>query len=186
MLTVPRSIVAGDRQVWRHRDLRGTDPVTGSPVTLDPAIYSLTWTIAGETTVNVSAGNDGGEYVTIFDAPAVKGNYFYQAYVSRSGARLTLSSGPIEVVENLAVVATPFDGRSQLEKDLESIEAAIRVVVAGGVQSYSIQGRSLSKLSLGELIALRDKYKADLQSQRAAEAVRRGEGDPRRSFVRFR
>jgi hypothetical protein len=159
--------------------------VTGAAATIDPATYSLSWSIKGAATVTVTAGNDGGEFVTIFDAPD-KGNYYYQAYISRSGARITYQSGPIEVVENLAVVATPFDGRSQLEKDLESIESAIRVVVAGGVQSYSIQGRSLSKLSLGELIALRDKYKADLQSQRAAEAVRRGEGDPRRSFVRFR
>lgn len=192
MLTVPRSITIGDRLVWRHKNLRGKDPVTGDVVDFDPVNYELSWSfrangaIDGQPDLNATAANDNGEFLTIIDNTSVLGAgiYFYQAYITKNLFRTTLQAGSLEAVINFALT-TDFDGRTQLEKDLETIEAAIRVVVAGGVQSYSIQGRSLSKSSISELMGLRDSYRAELQRQKAAEAVMRGEANPRRAFVRF-
>lgn len=192
MLIVPKSITIGDRLIWRHRDLRGLDPETGNPVTFDPAIYQLSWSfravgsINGDSSLDVIATNDNGEFLTIVDSTNLlgAGTYYYQAYITKNLLRRTIQSGAVEAVINYA--ASPdFDGRNQLEKDLEIINQAIRAVVSGGVQSYSIQGRSLSKLSLSELMSLRDSYRAELQREQSAKAVLRGEANPRRAFVRF-
>jgi hypothetical protein len=188
MLIVPKTITAGDHVVWRNRNLCARDPVTGDLTTLDPSVHQLSFAIRGEDSLDVVATADGGDFLSIIEAASsgtlTAGLYFYQAYVTRDSQRGTLQSGQIEVLVNYAV-EIGLDGRSQLEKDIESIEAAIRVVIAGGVQSYSIQGRSLSRLSLGELLSLRDSYKAELQRQKAVEAINRGEPNPRRAFVRF-
>lgn len=192
MLTVPKSITIGDRLVWRHENLRGLDPETGELVDFDPAIHELSWSfranasIDGQTSLDATAVNDNGKFLTIIDNTGILGVgiYFYQAFITKNLFRTTLQSGSLEAVINFALT-TDFDGRTQLEKDLETIEQAIRVVVSGGVQSYSIQGRSLSKSSISELMALRDTYRSELQRQRAAAAISRGEANPRRAFVRF-
>jgi hypothetical protein len=50
---------------------------------------------------------------------------------------------------------------------LDNVNTAINgILTGGGVQSYSINGRSLTKYSLGELQTL----KKDLQAQLAAES----------------
>jgi len=91
MLIVSKSITIGDRLIWRHRDLRGLDPETGNFVTFDPAIYQLSWSfravgsINGDSSLDVIATNDNGEFLTIVDSTNLlgAGTYYYQAYITK-------------------------------------------------------------------------------------------------------
>jgi hypothetical protein len=77
--------------------------------------------------------NDNGEFLTIVDNTSLlgAGTYYYQVYITKNLLRRTIQSGAVEAVINYA--ASPdFDGRNQLEKDLEIINQAIRSVVSGG------------------------------------------------------
>lgn len=53
------------------------------------------------------------------------------------------------------------------------------------VLSYSIGGRSISKMSPEELIKWRSFYKTEYQRELEAEGIARGEDNPRRIGVRF-
>lgn len=79
-----------------------------------------------------------------------------------------------------------FDGRTITEQMLAAVDKAILDRVSGGaVQSYSIKGRNLAYMALGELQALRDALKMEVSREKAAESINSGLGDPRQMFVRF-
>lgn len=48
---------------------------------------------------------------------------------------------------------------------LDAVNAAIDALLSGGVSSYSIGSRSVTKLDLGELIATRDKLQNQLSRE---------------------
>jgi hypothetical protein len=78
------------------------------------------------------------------------------------------------------------DGRTQAEKDLDAVQAAIRTLIAGGaVQQYSIGNRQLSRYQLSQLIELESKLKAELKREQKAELMANGLGNPHNLFVRF-
>ena len=82
--------------------------------------------------------------------------------------------------------ALNYDGRTQVEKDLATIQTAIRNIISGGVvQEYKIGTRSAKKYELSELLALESRYKAELVREKQAETIANGLGNPRATFVRF-
>ena len=88
----------------------------------------------------------------------------------------------------LSYSGTPaaLDGRSQAQKDLDAVQAAIRTIVAGGVvRQYTIGNRSLSKYDLTDLLALETKLKADVNREQKAQLIANGLGNPFNLFVRF-
>ena len=75
---------------------------------------------------------------------------------------------------------------TQVEKDLATIQTAIRNIISGGVvQEYKIGTRSAKKYELSELLALESRYKAELVREKQAETIANGLGNPRATFVRF-
>ena len=73
-------------------------------------------------------------------------------------------SGQFEVLPSLVYsgTAAAFDGRSQIKKDLETVQTAIRTVASGGgVKEYKIGSRSAKKYDLAELFQLEAKLKAN-------------------------
>ncbi len=117
------------------------------------------------------------------------GDWYYQAVADKSGAeKQTIISGSFKVLKSLVFSGTAlnYDGRSQVEKDLETIQTAIRNIVSGGVvQEYKIGTRSAKKYELSELIMLESRYKAELVREKQAELIANGLGNPRATFVRF-
>ena len=76
--------------------------------------------------------------------------------------------------------------RSQLEKDLETIESAIRTLISGGaIKEYKIGNRNAKKYELAELLTLKSQYKVELVREKQAETMANGLGNPRATFVRF-
>ena len=190
-MTFPSKIRAGDLVQWR---IAATQDVFGNSISSPDwsVIYYLRTNTSSEgATVNSSAFNDGFQFsipattTTNFDA----GNWFYQAVANKSGQeKQTIFTGSFEVLASLAYIGTPaaFDGRSQVEKDLDTIQQAIRNITSGGVvQEYKIGTRTAKKYELSELIMLESRYKAELIREKQAELIANGLGNPRATFVRF-
>jgi len=190
-MTFPAEIRAGDLIQWR---LAATQDVFANSISSPDwsVIYYLrTNTGPIGATVNSSAFNDGFQFSIASNVSATfaKGDWYYQAVANKSGAeKQTIATGAFKVLPSLEFsgVANNFDGRSQVEKDLEIIQAAIRNIVSGGVvQEYKIGTRSAKKYELSELIMLESRYKAELVREKQAELIANGLGNPRATFVRF-
>lgn len=187
---IPNQIAQGEDLAWRDSNLKGTDPTTGRLIDFSPNTHSLSYSIRGATALDLTAVADGSDFLTTIDETQSQsltpGINFFQCYATSNGKRQIVGAGQITVVANLATVTTAYDGRSQTQKMLDAVNAAILAIAEGGaVQSYSIKGRSLSKMPISELLTLRDRLKVQLVREKAAESVAMGFGDPRRLYVRF-
>ncbi len=190
-MTFPSEIRAGDFIQWR---LPATQDKFGNSISSpDWSVIYYLRTNSGPlgATVNSSAFNDGFQFSIASNVSAtfVKGDWYYQAVANKSGAeKQTIATGAFKVLPSLEFSGTAnnFDGRSQVEKDLETIQAAIRNIISGGVvQEYKIGTRSAKKYELSELIMLESRYKAELIREKQAELIANGLGNPRATFVRF-
>ena len=191
-MTFPKKFFAGDFVQWR---LDPTTDVFGESISSPDwsvVYYLRTNTNAEGATVNSSAYGTGFAFsiastvTTNFDA----GNWFYQAVANKSGQETqTIFSGSFEVLASRAYTGTPaaLDGRTQLKKDLDAIDAAIRAIIEGGVvQEYKIGSRDVKKYELSELIMLRDKYKAMVVREQKAQMIANGLGNPHNLYIRNR
>ena len=189
-MNIPAQIRAGDTVTWRDdaaRDNLGN--------VIDSSSWTLTYylrtntanegaTVVGTAyssgwTFTISATTSGG-----FDA----GQWYWQALATAGSEKLTLGAGQLEVLAGLNYTGTPgaFDGRSQAEKDLDAVQAAMRAIISGGaVAEYSIGSRRLKKMEMADLIQLEAKLKAEVKREQAATMVANGLGSPHNLFVRF-
>ena len=190
-MTFPQKVIAGDFVQWR---IPASQDVFGNSISSPDwsVVYYLRTNTSSEgATVNSSAYNDGFQFsipaatTANFDA----GNWFYQAVANKSGQETqTIYRGSFEVFATQSYSGTPaaYDGRSQVEKDLDVIQAAIRTIISGGaIQEYKIGTRTAKKYELSELIMLEARYTAELVREKQAEMIANGLGNPRATFVRF-
>jgi len=190
-VTFPTTVRAGDYVQWR---IPASQDVFGNSISSPDwsvVYYLRTNTGPIGATINSSAYVDGFQFTIASNVTATftSGNWFYQAVANKSGAeKQTIYTGQFEVLESLEYSGTAFnyDGRSQVEKDLEVIQTAIRTIISGGaVQEYKIGTRSAKKYELSELIQLESRYKAELVREKQGEMIANGLGNPRATFVRF-
>ncbi len=189
-MAVPSTIRAGDTVSWIEPATTDTlgNAITSASWAL--ALYLRTNTASEGATVNGTARADGGWDVAIsaatsggFDA----GTWYWQRVVTSGANKFTTGSGSLSVLASLAYAGTPaaLDGRSQAEKDLEAVQAAIRAIIAKGAKQYTIGSRSFTAADLGQLMERESQLKAIVARERAAEKIAAGLGDPRNLFVRF-
>lgn len=189
-MNIPAQIRAGDTVKWR--DDAGRD-------NLGNAITSASWTLTyylrtntaneGATVVGVAYGQ--GWEVSIpaatsagFDA----GQWYWQAIATAGAETVTLGAGQLEVLAALNYAGAPgaFDGRTQAQKDLDAVQAAIRTMISGGaVQEYTIGNRRLKKMEMADLLTLESSLKASVKREQAAQLAANGLGNPHNLFVRF-
>jgi hypothetical protein len=193
-LNIPATITAGDSISWQDHATTSGDTAISSPTWA--LTYYLRMNTAGEgATVTGAADGAGGWDLTIAAATTAgfnAGSWYWQAQASSGGVIITLASGTLEVLPSMAYTSTPaaFDGRSEAEKELAEVQAAIRSIQTGGVSQYGIghrggSNRYATKLDLGELYRRESHLKGIIARERAAEKVAAGLGDPRNLFVRF-
>jgi hypothetical protein len=169
--------------------------VFGAPLT--SASHGLTYYLRTNTasegaTVVGTAYGSGWEF-TIAAATSVNfdaGQWFWQAIATATvgGAVTTLGAGQLTVDPALNYAGSPaaFDGRSQAEKDLDAVQAAMRAIISGGaVQEYTIGSRRLKKMEMADLITLESKLKGEVKREQAAALQAQGLGNPHNLFVRF-
>lgn len=189
-MPIPTTIRAGDTVVW---DDAATRDNLGNVV--DSGTYTLTYYLrtntASEGATVVAAANGTGWRTTISAATSATfdaGVWFFQAVATKTGQTLTLFTGQFTVEASLAYTGQPgaYDGRTQAQKDLDAVQAAMRAMIAGGaVQRYTIGNRELWKMSIADLITLESKLKADVAREKKAELIANGLGNPHSLFVRF-
>ena len=173
--TEPRELIAGDFWQWKRSDL-GTDYPNGSH-TLK---YSCRLEGTGTTEIEITASNSGSDYLASVAAATTAGYtsgvYHWQAYITRisDSERVTVDSGTFEVVANRDASAT--DPRTHAKTMVDKIESLLEGRAVADVSSYSIQGRSLTKLSIEELIKWRNYYKRELLQQEKKERRKNGKG----------
>ena len=190
-MTFPNEIRTGDYVQWR---IPASQDVFGNSISSPDwsvVYYLRTNTGPLGATINSSAFNDGFQFTIASNVTATftAGTWFYQAVANKSGAeKQTIYTGQFKVLESLEYSGTAvnYDGRSQVEKDLATIQAAIRNIISGGaIQEYKIGTRTAKKYELSELIMLEARYKAELVREKQAEMIDNGLGNPRATFVRF-
>jgi len=179
----PLEIVAGDFVQWKISDIVADYPTDE---------YTLTYTarISGqrdEFQITATAGADhylvsATSSVTAAYAP---GTYEWQQEIVRDSdsARHVLSRGQFKVIADLDIPGT--DLRTHAEVMVEKIESILAGKAASDVSSYSIAGRSLTKMSFTELLDARDYYRAEVLREKAAEDAKNGRKGVSTIQVRF-
>lgn len=182
--TEPAAFVAGDTVIWKRTDLHDDYPV---------ASYSLSYTArlegSGSTSFSATASEDSTGYtVTLAAATTANytaGVYHWQAYVTRASdsARVTVDKGTFEVLANRASATS--DPRSHAKIMLDKIESVLQGRADADVAAYTINGRSLTKLTIEELMTWRDRYRAEYRAEQRAERIANGDGVNSKIVVRF-
>lgn len=186
-MRIPDKLSSGDSITWKDdasRDNLGNAVTSGD--------WALAYYIRGAQalTVNsVASGNGWQTTITAAQSGALAaGLYYWQAVASKGDDRITLGSGQITVLANLAYTGSPtaYDGRSEAEQILDAINTEIKARLQGGATiEYSIGNRSLRKEPMSELLALQARYRTIVVRQRQAQSIANGLGNPRSLYVRF-
>lgn len=72
-----------------------------------------------------------------------------------------------------------LDDRTHAKKMLEAIEAVLENRATKDQEEYTIGTRSLKRTPIADLLALRDKYRAEVRAEQLAENARNGQGGNR-------
>lgn len=189
-MKIPSQIRAGDTIQWR--DDAGVDNLGNAISSSDYVLtYYLRTNTASEGATVVGSAYGTGWSFTIAAATSVNfdaGDWYWQAVATKTGSTVTLGAGQLTVLASLSYAGTPgaVDGRSQAQKDLDAVQAAIRAIVAGGVaKEYTIGNRNLKKYDMADLLQLEGKLKAEVKREQMAELMANGLGNPHNLFVRF-
>ena len=184
METEPAKIIAGDRLIFKRSDLN--NDYANSSFTLK---YSARLEGTGSTEIQITATASGSDYLVEVNSSTTAsytvGTYRWQAYITRNSdeQRLTIDEGTWEVIANRDAATT--DPRSHAAIMVDKIESILEGRADSDVSSYSIQGRSLTKLGIEELMAWRDRYKSELLLEKRKERALNGRGTGAKVLVRF-
>ena len=182
--TEPLEIVVGDRVQFRRTDL-GTDyPNDEYTATY---VARITGGGANEITLTGTAYNDDYLFTvsSVDSAEFAPGYYHWQLEIVRNSdsERIVIDRGTFTAIVDLDV--NQSDPRTHAEIMLDKLETVLQGRADGDVLSYSIAGRSLTKMSPEELVTWRDYYKREVLMERRKERVRRGLSTGATMVVRF-
>lgn len=142
----------------------------------------------GSTEIKVDATSLNDDY--LFAIPSATstnytvGEYHYQLEIERNSdnERIIVDRGQIKV-------STDFDNqvdpRHHAEIMLGKIEGILEGKADSDVSSYSIAGRSLTKLSPDELVQWRDYYRREVSAIKRKEAIQHGRKPKSTILLRF-
>jgi len=182
----PDRLVTGDRFAWQRPDL-----VTDYPL----ADYTMTYHFSQD------SGGGGTHHFTLssteandnyyFEKPSsettnlVAGDWKWQLYAIRTSdsERVTLDYGITKF--SLGELDTNNDLRTHAKKVLDAIEAVIEGRATIDQSSFSLGGRSLSRLSVDELMTFRDRYHAEYLKEVKLARIRNKQGSGNTIKVNF-
>ena len=180
----PEKIIIGDYLLWKRTDL-----VSDYPLADYSMEYVARLTAGGNTEIKVAATETNGTYVFEVDSSTsanyVAGFYHWQLEVTKTstGDRVAIETGTFTAVEDLDVNGA--DPRTHAEIMITKIQTILEGKADADVSSYSINGRSLTKLSYEELVDARDYYRKEYITERRTEDARNGNRSSQTILVRF-
>ena len=180
----PREVVVGDFLQWKRSDL-----VSDYPTSEYTAEYVARISGGGETEIKLAGTGYTDYYLfTVSSADSADfapGEYFWQLEITQtsSGNRVVVDRGMFTAIHDLD--SNQADPRIHAEIMLHKIETILEGKADSDVGSYSIAGRSLTKLSFDELMTARDRYKAEVVAFNNKELVKKGKANGSTIKVRF-
>lgn len=180
----PLEIVVGDFLQWKRSDL-----VQDYPLASYSAQYVARITGGGSSEILLPATETGGTYLfTVSSATSASfdaGFYHWQLEVIQTSTnnRIVVDRGEFTAIVDLDVNGS--DPRSHAQIMIGKIESILQGKADSDVGSYSIAGRSLTKMSFAELMDARDLYKAEFQQELIKDRIRRGKASGATVKVRF-
>jgi hypothetical protein len=190
---IPPSITSGVDAVWTDSetvDVFG-DAVTSSTHSL---VYYFRLNTNAQGLTATSVAYDSGWKTTLSASETASviasPDWFFQAVLTKTADNATqeYSRGQVEFLPSLSYAGLPsaFDGRTQAQKDLDAVKAAIRALLGGGaVQEYRIGTRNLKRYDISELLVLETRLKSIVAKENKAKMIASGLGDPKNLYVRF-
>ncbi len=182
----PETLVVGDRWVWQRPDL-----VTDYPTDQ----YTLTYEFhcdsggGGSHKFTITATETTLAYV-VEVASTVTDNYTahqykWYAFITRTSdsERVAVDEGMTTLVANYA--DTNADLRTHAKKVLDAVQAVIENRATIDQSSFSIAGRSLSRMSIDELFLVRDRYRAEYNEEVKKARIRNKKPSGNLIGVRF-
>jgi hypothetical protein len=186
LTTEPTSVVIGTLVQWKRADLSDI---------YAPASYDLIYNIrlrngdGVDKVVTATTAADGSFLATLnstITSAMVAGDYVWQAFISRKSdaAKVSVGEGSITLLSNLD--QNGADNRSHAQIMVEKIQSLLEGRADKDVSSYSIQGRSLSKLSIADLMMWRDYYRKEVAKEKQDALIAAGKSSGATVKVRFR
>ena len=183
----PKEIVVGDFVQWKRSDI-AVDYPTSSGFTAE---YVARITGGGSTEIKIpqAAGSTDEYYLFTLNSTTTEvflaGLYHWQLEITQtsSGNRLVVDIGDFEAIPDMD--SNQADPRIHAEVMVDKIQTILEGKADSDVSSYSIAGRSLTKLSFSELIEARDYYRREITKHKNDELLKRGKSNGSTIQVRF-
>lgn len=179
--TEPEAVTAGDTLKF-IKDLPDYPPANG---------WTLKYALVAEAeqiTITGSDNGDGRHLVSVDKATTktwVAKVYNWQSYVDDGTERYQIDAGTLEVRPDFLSQTAGYDARSHVKRTLDALEAMIEKRATKAQASYTIEGRTIQRMSPEELIKWHSHYSRLYDQERRAEDLRRGTGGSNRILVRF-
>lgn len=186
LATEPTSVVIGTLVQWKRADLSDV---------YAPASYDLIYNIrlkngAGvDKTVTATTAADGSFLASLtsnITTTMVAGDYVWQAFIVRKSdsAKVAVGTGEFQLLANLD--QNGADNRSHAQIMVQKIQSLLEGRADKDVSSYSIQGRSLAKMSITDLMMWRDYYRKEVAKEKQDALIAAGKASNATVKVRFR
>lgn len=178
--TEPVSITAGDTLTWQRT-------LSDYPAGTWTLKYRL---INASAKIDISSSASGTDHLVSVSAATstayLAGTYTWQAWVEQTGERVTVGTGTITVLPNIAALNT-LDARSDAAVIVDQLMAAYKTYTAsqGNVAEYEIAGRRLKYRSSAEILDQLNHWQAVLARERRAQRIAAGLGGGNKILVRF-
>ena len=171
----------------------GGDTITWSRSLADyPAsTWYLKYRLVGATNQAITAAADGdGHLVTITNTASfewIPGRYRLVGYAEKqdSSERHTVYEGDLEVLPDPATVGDGFETRSFWRQVYDNLQSIITGKSKQSDSSYTLAGRSVSKMSWPEVMEAYNQAAAQVKQEEAADKARRGERTSNLVGIRF-
>lgn len=185
--TEPEKIVAGDFAQWKRSDIASSYPTSDGYT----AEYVVRVVGGGLSEFKIAQSGDSTDsfYAFVVSSSASSsyepGSYRWQLEITQTSSsnRIVVDSGYFEVVADLDNSSS--DQRTHAEIMVAKIETMLQGKADSDVSSYSVAGRSLTKLSFSELVEARDYYLREVVKHKNEELSRRGKANGSTIKVRF-
>ena len=187
----PAEFVSGDYFAFKKAGLASEYPFASYSVTFWASQFGSGTGTTSANQISLNAVESGTEYQITAGSTVTSswtvGKYQWSLFVvdsSDAQKRQLIDNGVFEIKPNW--VTSTADPRSDARKNLELIEDILYNRIQGDVSSYSIAGRSLSKMSPDELIELRDFYARQVLTEKRNERIRQKKGTGANILADFR
>ena len=171
---LPTDITAGDTLKYTLEGPSDYLPSSG---------YSATLALRGPQLITITGTTDGESFV--FEETAAntalyaEGVYNYVIFVEKSTEQVSIETGQTTITLR-ADLQTQTDVRTHARKVLDAIEAVIENRATIDQKSYSINGRSLERTPITDLLSLRNYYR-----EQVARETPKGRSNATKLYVRM-